>query len=297
MVKANQKPLKYLLRNSTTIYKLQTNLCPLSIANPTNPDPISLTTLRTVIDEMVEKLNQMLPYVTEIMGEVDLGAQPSDFGLVGSSREDFDTISNLTSHLQEYLAHLKTFEEDVRFPMLWLYGFPALPSLGSPIPSKDLSLFLCIIWMCDSRGSTGEQVPPPWSIQAGNDPTFLEPSLIEVDTEGRRIFQMIIRNLQEILERQDLYNTEFRVWIENNIDEQKYDFSGLLPQWWKDSQGETIEAVFFGIRNWFVCWREIAPLNAIIGALDDILPLELYFPVSQGTTLVSRPAGGWPWES
>ncbi|KAK6516922.1 hypothetical protein TWF506_006805 [Arthrobotrys conoides] len=297
MVQANLTPLKYLLQNSTILHRLQDEYCQLGSADET-PDPRTptLTTLTSVIGEIVAKLDEMISLVQSALDDINHGQDSSDFGFTESAPQDLAIASDLRDQLKEYYALISGFQESIT---LLINSFNKLPTTDRPFlkSARNLSPFLCIVWMCVFYDTHGRPIPFPGTDPAdiyavGNAPAVT----VNVDTDGRNFFKRPLEFLKELLVSQIANNQGILEWFATNIDNQKYNFQGLLPEWWIDNHGDTIESVISRIDNWVYCWKIWAPLDNLIRTADSLVPLNVFLPLREETILVAKPAGGWPWQ-
>ncbi|KAK6509642.1 hypothetical protein TWF481_004374 [Arthrobotrys musiformis] len=299
MVNANRGSLQNLLKNTTVIHKLQADLCPLGSEDGeeyTEGKPLSLTTLTGVVSDIVTTLNGMIPLVQNALDAISQGVDMSDLGIAASGPQDLIVVSNLRDQLEQYLEITMLFQESMLRPMIWFHEMPAAyrPFL---VPSKNLSPFLCLVWLCNSYDVHEQPIPFPGSsmadvIAADN----IGAVTIEIDTQGKEIFKRTLEGFIELLNIQTGVDQQLLTWLDDNIDDQKYNFGSLLPEWWYGRYGTGISSVIVRINNWAFCWKQLAPLDNLITLADSIVPAEAFLPVNPETKLVSRPAEGWPWE-
>ncbi|KAK6356908.1 hypothetical protein TWF718_001246 [Orbilia javanica] len=298
MVSANRLPLKYLISNSTVIHKLQAEYCTLggSEENPNANNP-SLTSLISVVGEIVGKLNDMIPLVQSALESVNQGVKLSDLGIAASGPQDLILVSNLRDQLQQYLSIVSEFQASMLIPMMWFYELPGRyrPFL---VPSRNISPFLCVIWLCVFHDANMQPIPFPGSNPADVAAASNTGSVtVEVDTDGKDTFKRAIEGLKDILDAQIMADQLALQWFTDNINNERYNFESLLPEWWLIAHEGTIESVIQRIDNWAHCWKIWAPLDALTGLADSITPLDMFLPVNrEETKLVARPAEGWPWE-
>ncbi|KAF3319097.1 hypothetical protein TWF173_003550 [Orbilia oligospora] len=301
MVIANRTPLRYLVGNSTIIHQLQDNYCRISDSNE-SPDleTPTLTTLTSVIGDIVAKLDAVIPAVQIALDFISRGEDLSELGIApiaSSGPQDLALVSNLRDQLQEYLSVVSGFQNTMLISKTW---FDDMPVIDKPFTtlSQNISPFLCIIWKCISYDVRGQPIPFPGSnpadILAASNTVAVT---VDVDPEGREEFTKTIDGFRRVLDIQIEMDKAILEWFAVTVDNRNYNFQSLLPGWWIDNHGSTIESVISRIDNWVYCWKIWAPLDSLIRAANSIKSLSIFLPISEGSTLVARPGEGWPWEN
>ncbi|KAF3206864.1 hypothetical protein TWF106_000569 [Orbilia oligospora] len=301
VVTANRTPLRYLVGNSTIIHQLQDNYCRISDSNE-SPDleTPTLTTLTSVIGDIVANLDAVIPMVQIALDSINRGEDLSELGIspiVASGPQDLALVSNLRDQLQEYLFVVSGFQNTMLISKTW---FDDMPVIDKPFAtlSQNISPFLCIIWKCIYYDVHGQPIPFPGSnpadILAASNAVAVT---VDVDPEGREEFTKTLDGFKRVLDIQIEMNKAILEWFAVTVDNRKYNLQSLLPEWWINNHGSTIESVISRIDNWVYCWKIWAPLDSLIRAANSIKSLSIFLPISEGSTLVARPGEGWPWEN
>ncbi|KAK6534149.1 hypothetical protein TWF281_005486 [Arthrobotrys megalospora] len=297
MVRANKDPLTYLLRNVSVIHHIETETCPLG--GEMDPDLSSppLNTLMSVVDEATAKLGEVVTLVSGAVAPLQGSTSEwSELGITAAGPEDLVLVSALRDRLQQYLATTIIFQGNILPFFLWLYE---IPDFSRPYAnmSKNLSPFLCVIWRCTFYDDKEAKVPFP-----GTSPTDIiaadkaKLTTVDVETSGRDLFQTSIRNFEGLLDGQHEANQELLTWLRANIDNERFDFSSLLPEWWTQLHADSIQSVIDWIDEWVLCWKRGAALDTLVELANAITPIEPYLLINPGKTLVTKPSSGWPWD-